>query len=115
MPAHQVLMTGDPTLDMLQFATERFDIPIERGDYVLVTIHRAENADSPERLAAIIHGLIGSGAHILFPVHPRTRQRLEGTDLWQSSGRSPSANRAAAGVGLCGFSSTIGWSQQSRH
>ena len=77
----RMLMPGDPTLDMLRFATARFGIPVVRGDYVLATIHRAENADCPERLEAIVEGLLASGARVVFPVHPRTRKSLERTGL----------------------------------
>jgi len=52
----------------------RGDLPT-RG-YVLATIHRPENTDHPERLAAIAQALIASPLPVLFPTHPRTRPRL---------------------------------------
>lgn len=48
--------------------------------YVLVTVHRAENTDSPERLQGIVEGLhrlAEAGWTIVFPMHPRTRQAME--------------------------------------
>ena len=55
---------------------------LETGTYVLVTIHRPENTDHPERLADIMSALERCGRDVIFPVHPRTRQRLasEGLD-----------------------------------
>lgn len=47
----------------------------DRG-YVLATIHRPENTDHPERLAAIGQALAASPLPVLFPTHPRTRPRL---------------------------------------
>ena len=47
----------------------------EKG-FVLATIHRAENADDPEKLAAIVDALSRAGEPVVFPVHPRTRQAL---------------------------------------
>jgi UDP-N-acetylglucosamine 2-epimerase (non-hydrolysing) len=56
---------------------------VERGEYVLVTLHRPSNVDEPRRLAEIVSALesVGSRAPIIFPVHPRTRARLSEADL----------------------------------
>ncbi|WP_328914330.1 MULTISPECIES: non-hydrolyzing UDP-N-acetylglucosamine 2-epimerase [unclassified Streptomyces] len=47
------------------------------GDYVLATVHRPENSDDPVRLARLLEALGGLGVPVLFPVHPRTRRRIE--------------------------------------
>jgi UDP-N-acetylglucosamine 2-epimerase (non-hydrolysing) len=49
------------------------------GEYVLVTLHRPSNVDRPDQLEAIARALIELRARtrVLFPVHPRTRARLE--------------------------------------
>jgi UDP-N-acetylglucosamine 2-epimerase (non-hydrolysing) len=46
---------------------------------VLATFHRPSNVDDPERLAALVQALvaIGARAHIVAPLHPRTRSALE--------------------------------------
>lgn len=49
---------------------------LARGGYVLVTVHRPENTDHPERLAEIVAALRESPLPVLFPVHPRTRPKL---------------------------------------
>lgn len=49
--------------------------------FVLATVHRAENTDSPKRLRAIIDGFGAAGETILLPLHPRTRSRLQAQDL----------------------------------
>jgi len=45
----------------------------------LVTLHRPSNVDEPEMLSAIVASLsrISQNLPLLFPVHPRTRKRLE--------------------------------------
>ncbi len=46
---------------------------------VLVTAHRATNVDDPERLARflnLVNDLAGSIGPVIFPVHPRTAQRM---------------------------------------
>ncbi|MBI3087277.1 MAG: UDP-N-acetylglucosamine 2-epimerase (non-hydrolyzing) [Candidatus Omnitrophica bacterium] len=40
--------------------------------YALATVHRAENTETPERLAAILSGLSRSGERVILPLHPRT-------------------------------------------
>jgi UDP-GlcNAc3NAcA epimerase len=49
-------------------------------EYILATIHRAENTDDPERLEAIVDGLAraSAGLKVVWPLHPRTRGVLEG-------------------------------------
>jgi UDP-N-acetylglucosamine 2-epimerase (non-hydrolysing) len=47
--------------------------------YVLVTLHRPSNVDSPPQLAGIVSGLsrLARECEVVFPIHPRTRARLE--------------------------------------
>lgn len=54
----------------------------EKG-YVLATIHRQENTDHPQRLAAIVQALIATARTlpVVWPLHPRTRAVLEKTGL----------------------------------
>jgi UDP-GlcNAc3NAcA epimerase len=48
--------------------------------YVLATVHRAENTDSPKRLAAVFDALtvIARELPVVVPLHPRTRKALAG-------------------------------------
>jgi len=50
---------------------------LEKGCYSLVTIHRAANTDSPERLTKIVRILNQAGETVVFPVHPRTQAALK--------------------------------------
>ena len=50
------------------------------GRYILLTLHRAENVDHPQRLAAILAGL-AVRLPVIFPVHPRTRAALQRAGL----------------------------------
>jgi UDP-N-acetylglucosamine 2-epimerase (non-hydrolysing) len=49
-----------------------------QGPYALVTLHRPSNVDEPRSLGRILAALhdIAARLPILFPVHPRTRQRM---------------------------------------
>jgi len=53
----------------------------ERG-FVLVTLHRPSNVDRGDRLEGIVAALnaLARRVPVLFPVHPRTRARLEADD-----------------------------------
>lgn len=61
--------------------------------FSLVTLHRAENTDDPERMDQILHALkaIGKGEQgispkqtLIWPVHPRTKKKLESMGLKDS-------------------------------
>jgi UDP-N-acetylglucosamine 2-epimerase (non-hydrolysing) len=62
------------TLDRL---TGRIDVVAK--SYAVLTLHRPSNVDDPNAFRAILDALrvIASEMPIVFPVHPRTRQRLE--------------------------------------
>jgi len=53
------------------------EVQFGKEGFVLCTIHRAENTDDPIRLQAIITGLGDSGADVILPLHPRTRNMLD--------------------------------------
>ena len=51
--------------------------------YGIATFHRPANVDSPQTLQQIVDGLVTLSRKlpIVFPLHPRTRQRLQSSDL----------------------------------
>jgi UDP-N-acetylglucosamine 2-epimerase len=76
---------ADVALATARVARERQDVLAEQGvmpgTYVLVTAHRAGNVDDPDRLAALVELLLALPRPVVFPVHPRTRARLEDAAL----------------------------------
>jgi UDP-N-acetylglucosamine 2-epimerase (non-hydrolysing)/UDP-GlcNAc3NAcA epimerase len=54
---------------------------VEHGDYLLLTAHRAGNVDEPERLAALLELIEALPLPAVFPIHPRTRARLQEAGL----------------------------------
>jgi UDP-N-acetylglucosamine 2-epimerase (non-hydrolysing) len=58
------------------------DFGLEPGRYVLVTLHRPSLVDVPALLARTMAALadLAETLPVIFPVHPRTRQNLEGSD-----------------------------------
>ena len=63
---------------LVGFSTSSGSTP---GSYLVVTAHRAGNVDRPERLEALVALLEALPAPVVFPVHPRTRERLEAAGL----------------------------------
>ena len=55
------------------------ELDLVAGQYILVTLHRPSNVDSPDTLRQILSGLADLDIRhpIVFPVHPRTRAQLE--------------------------------------
>jgi len=55
------------------------DLDLHLGEYVLVTLHRPSNVDWDHQLEGIVAALIALArrAPVVFPIHPRTRARLE--------------------------------------
>jgi UDP-N-acetylglucosamine 2-epimerase (non-hydrolysing) len=53
-------------------------VGVERGEYVLVTLHRPSNVDAGPQLQRVVAALteLAEHARVVFPVHPRTTERL---------------------------------------
>jgi len=84
----RVIVTGNPILEVIRHYEGCIDasdvhgrLGVQRGGYFLVTAHRAENVDIPERLRRLAEALARVGAEhdmpIVVSMHPRTRSRLE--------------------------------------
>lgn len=56
---------------------------LKKGNYLLVTLHRAENTECPRRLKNILEALEELSQYylIVFPMHPRTRNAVARSDL----------------------------------
>jgi UDP-N-acetylglucosamine 2-epimerase (non-hydrolysing) len=79
IPAERIRVVGNPITDVLRRLAPPPCSPAARAG-VVVTAHRATNVDVPERLAAlvsIVERLAAQHGPVRFPVHPRTRARLE--------------------------------------
>jgi UDP-N-acetylglucosamine 2-epimerase (non-hydrolysing) len=50
--------------------------PNGSGDFVLVTLHRAENVDNRDFLKHVLTALSNSKYNYIFPMHPRTSKRI---------------------------------------
>lgn len=79
---------GDVMQDAAIFFSRQARLPVgfDGKDFILTTLHRAENTDDPNRLAAIVEALNflhENVAQVVLPLHPRTRGQiaLQGLEL----------------------------------
>lgn len=82
-----MFFVGDVMYDAASFYAQRAEVNssiLERlglacNEYVLATIHRAENTDNPKRLSSIFEAfsVVSKGVPVLIPMHPRTRAVLQ--------------------------------------
>jgi UDP-N-acetylglucosamine 2-epimerase (non-hydrolysing) len=86
--AETVIKTGSPMREVLAHYRGRIEastvlarLKLEAGGYLVVSAHREENVDSPERLALLIRTLNAVVRAVrrpaVFSTHPRTRKRLK--------------------------------------
>ncbi len=84
----RIRFVGNVMIDTLFYQVERIgkddavlrELGLADGKpFVLATLHRPSNVDEPARLAALVDllGTLAARVPVLFPIHPRTRQRLE--------------------------------------
>lgn len=80
----RIHLVGNVMIDTLIRLLPKAQLPRIAGleeKFVLVTLHRPSNVDDAEMLRTIMTTLaeISRDIQVLFPVHPRTRQRLQQT------------------------------------
>lgn len=80
-----VIETGDVMYDAALYYAEKAVPP--RGvkiphRFALMTLHRAENTDDPQRLKSIVEAVNSAvSMTVILPLHPRTRKVLQGSGL----------------------------------
>ncbi len=86
VPAERIERVGNIMIDSYEMMRSRIEAAGTREafglsprGYGVVTLHRPANVDTPESLAPLVEQLVASAARLplVFPVHPRTRGRLE--------------------------------------
>jgi UDP-N-acetylglucosamine 2-epimerase (non-hydrolysing) len=89
VPSDFISLSGDTMYDALLYhlpkaikVTVLDKFGLENDSYGVVTLHRPENVDNPEKLRNISEALMQLEDLILFfPVHPRTMKKLRATGL----------------------------------
>jgi len=77
-----ITLTGDIMYDASIYYRQKSNFQINENDFILMTIHRAENTDDPVRLKSIVDAVNSlTGNKFIFPIHPRTRKILKQQNL----------------------------------
>lgn len=88
IPNDRILVTGNPILEVINYYQEQIDkstihkdLRINKGNYFLVTLHRAENVDIESRLREFISAFTELSRYYNVPMicslHPRTRDKIQ--------------------------------------
>ncbi len=92
IPKERIFVSGNPIYEVLMHYMEKIQkseiltkVNMKKGEYFLVTTHRAENVDIKERLIEIFDGLEliteEYNLPIICSIHPRTRDKLNKFDI----------------------------------
>ncbi len=84
-----VYQVGDPMYDAVLMFSEKAkqrsmilqDLGLPKKSYLLATIHRAYNTDDIQTLQLVLSVLLSIDEPVVFPIHPRTRQKLLDSDI----------------------------------
>ncbi|MCE7995870.1 MAG: UDP-N-acetylglucosamine 2-epimerase (non-hydrolyzing) [Roseivirga sp.] len=91
VPGEKIFFVGNTMIDTLLANRKRFtkpscwdDLGLQKGGYIVMTLHRPANVDEESSLIELISTIIESGEDvpIIFPIHPRTAQVFE-TAGWE--------------------------------
>jgi UDP-N-acetylglucosamine 2-epimerase (non-hydrolysing) len=85
VPAERIFLVGNIMIDtlfrhlpMATLERVRDRVAVTEKRYAVLTLHRPSNVDRPETFRGILDavGMIAREMPVVFPVHPRTRQRI---------------------------------------
>lgn len=87
--SEKAIVVGDVMADSLYFAVERAAVSssilnhlnLSHRNYILATVHRAENTGSIQILTNILNVLADFDLPVVFPIHPRTMTAIENFGL----------------------------------
>lgn len=86
----KVFLVGNVMIDSLSYYLPKSDqsniheeLGVEKGKYVLVTLHRPSNVDLENSLIKLVEFLntIANERKVVFPIHPRTKKNLDNYNL----------------------------------
>jgi UDP-N-acetylglucosamine 2-epimerase (non-hydrolysing) len=90
VPKSRIELVGNIMIDSLEMMRSAIEsrrharhLGLEPRAYGVVTLHRPSNVDDAQQLGRMVDLIVDAAKSlpVVFPVHPRTRQRLEATGL----------------------------------
>jgi UDP-N-acetylglucosamine 2-epimerase (non-hydrolysing) len=98
VPAAKIDRVGNIMIDSFELLAPKIraagmpaKMGVKNGEYGVVTLHRPSNVDDAAQLGAIVAKLVDLSRRLplVFPVHPRTRQRLKDSGLARTLEATP--------------------------
>jgi UDP-N-acetylglucosamine 2-epimerase (non-hydrolysing) len=97
VPEEKIVRVGNVMLDAYEMMREKISadpitdlLGLTVGEYGVVTLHRPFNVDEEISLGQLVETIraVSELLPLAFPVHPRTRSRLEAFGLWDTLDRA---------------------------
>ncbi|MDX1440047.1 MAG: UDP-N-acetylglucosamine 2-epimerase (non-hydrolyzing) [Rubricoccaceae bacterium] len=89
VPADHICFAGNVMIDSLVHYKAKAEatgtvarLGLERGTYALMTMHRPATVDALDQLEVLAEAIRQIDCPIVFPIHPRTKSRLEASGLF---------------------------------
>jgi UDP-N-acetylglucosamine 2-epimerase (non-hydrolysing) len=84
-----VFLVGDVMLDSIIYYRKLIenksrtleDLSLDKKPYLLLTLHREANTDNEQRLKNILGAVSSVSCPVIFPIHPRTKQRIQSFNI----------------------------------
>jgi UDP-N-acetylglucosamine 2-epimerase (non-hydrolysing) len=98
VPQERIERVGNIMIDSFELLRERIErdetrigMGLQNGGYAVITLHRPSNVDDAPTLAGIVEQLaeVSRALPVVFPLHPRTRKRLQEFQLLETLDRAP--------------------------
>jgi len=97
IPQERIKFVGNIMIDSYELqrskiSTYQLQLPFALPEkYAVITLHRPVNVDDIQNLSTLTEQLLAIAMHLplIFPVHPRTRERLISFNLWDKLNHSP--------------------------
>ncbi len=110
----RIEVVGDVMVDVaerwrpraLEDSATRARYGLTDGAYLLLTAHRAGNVDDPEQLRRLVELIEALPGPAVFPLHPRTRERLQAASLYERLAAVPEL-RLAEPLGYAEFTALL--------
>jgi len=88
----KIFVTGNTVIDSInkyaKISSKKSQISIDKKNFILMTLHRAENVDNKKILSSIIKTILDTNEDVIFPIHPRTIKRLKQFNLYEILSKS---------------------------
>lgn len=88
----RIFVTGNTVIDAINMYSDmspkKSNLSVQVDDYILMTLHRAENVDNKKAISSIIGAMLETKYNIIFPAHPRTIKRLKEFNLYEKLQKS---------------------------